>query len=785
MKVAALVLALVWGGAAWAQDVSVRGGEHETFSRLVLRVPRGAPWSLEPAPGGYDLQLPPSVMFDVSRAFDKIPRNRVALLTPWGDGRLRLSVPCDCHAQAYLVSDVDLVVDVIDGPPPLGGIAPGDRLAAPLTGMGMLPLLTETLPVAPALGPLASLARVTEAPPAEEAAPTEAERVDQTRLAILEGMAQAATEGFLDLDPSAQDQEPVLSGEDPAPSTTVKHDQVPDSPHPNPAVTPEEAVGGPARPGVAFHTASDVPSTRPTLGARGTTCLPDESFDLTAWAGEGDFKTELPARLAQVTDGRDRLDPNGVEDLAQAYLAFGFGREALTALSMDGASSRERDLLRLMARIVDDEPVPTDAMDDQASCLGKVSLWRALARKSIRMTGDGERTAMTLALRALPDEVRSLLAPRLAGLFLDQGDALAARDIAALAEHGGTAVELAQAAIVEEIEGPGPALEELETIAESDPRMTPDAMVDLIDLSIEEGRSVSDNTLELARALRFENEGEGARALLLAEARALTADMRFDEALALLEDERQLNPAEDVNEALVATVVALTEKLDDASFLELALGALPEGLPSAAVDPVARRLAELGFPQEAWSLRAPPALPSAAPLEPEAEADRTVSAARPPVEEPLQEEPDDQEPVAGALVLPEGQEPDQQAALADDPAPPAERETALPQLSALPPLPILAEPLPVAPGQEVEPPVLPVPIAVPASPQPLPTEAATPEPIPPATVLAAAPAVPAANPAVPLPENALMTLAERRELLGRAQEARARAAALLAAAPIE
>lgn len=591
MRGLALLLGfLLWAGAAPAQTVEVRAGEHGSFTRLVLQDAGGTGWSLVAAPGGFDLRGPGEARFDVARTFDRIPRDRIAAATPRDGGRLALSVTCNCHARSFRAPGVGFVVDVVDGPAPPGALSPG-RSTPVLPLQGEVPVLALPALVPPAV-PL--LFR-----PSGQVAPAvrteEAERILRTEGEILEGLAEAASRGLLDLAPGA---EVVLQGTVPQAS----------------GVDLTEA----GRPGLAFRTgaATQKPAA---LASGGATCLAEEDFDIAAWVGSGDFGAEIAARTADLTDGRDRLQPEAAEALARAYLAFGFGREAAVALKVDGRSSRGRDILHALARLIDGEPAPSGAFQDQGGCLGPVTLWRALARGTIQGTDERERIAMSLSLRALPEAARDAVALRLANLFLDAGDAAGARTIAAQGDPTGTEALIAQADIAKETEGPATALAELTALARSDSRITPKAMADLLDLSVAEGRPVEEDLLELARALRAEQEGEPARALLLAEARALTAAGRYDEALDLFDRERALHHGEDIDAALTATAEALTQGLEDAPFLELALSGLPADLPPTARESLAGRLSALGFPDEAWALRAPalsdtPATPTGRPV---------------------------------------------------------------------------------------------------------------------------------------------------------------------------
>jgi hypothetical protein len=781
----ALLLAatLLGAPAAMAQTVPVRAGEHDTFTRLVLRVPDPGSWRLESAPGGFELRGPAGTEFDTDEVFDRIPRDRVTALVPRGDGRLGVLVDCDCHGEAFVAAGVGFVVDILNGPPPTSALAPGGQPTAALPPPLPLPFATQALPFGarvPLAGAHAAPFRTQAAPfgtqpqpagraPVDDLASTlfsppnpvdqarEADRVARTEAAIRDSVAAAASQGLLDL-ASPQGDEPTG------------------------VTAPGLDLSG--RPGVAFRTGSEGPEGEGApMGNTGAACLPDEMFDLAAWAGTGDFSAELPKRIAALADGRDRLDPEAGEDLARTYLAFGFGREAGVALDLTGQRSRERDLLRVMARLIDGEPVPTDALEDQAGCVSPVALWRALARDSVRATGEPERIALTLALRELPDPARAALTLRLAGIFLQAGDPAAAEAIADMHDGTGTEAVLARAEIALERDEPGLALAELATLAVSDARMTPDAMATLLDLSVSEGRPVGEDMLALSQSLRFEYGEEATRRLLLSEARTLVAQARYEDALALLSAEQQARPGEDIDAALTDAVAALTEGLDDAPFVEMALSGLPAELPVGAREVAARRLYALGFPNEAWEMwmREPSA----------AEAPSELPALTSPTPEPVRVEELSPAPAASPspasspVAPPEAPAPLVMApAAAPEPVPPVVAPAA-PE-----PVPVATEPAPILPTPTTPPVTLAVVPQQAGLTDPLPgivplvaPETASPPPSEPPAAVAPEP-IPVAQPALvlyPDPAPGGMTLAERRELLAQAEEARTRAAALLEA----
>ncbi|MCD9147111.1 hypothetical protein [Pseudophaeobacter flagellatus] len=123
----------VAAGSAQAQTIVTRSGEHDGFSRLVMRLPDGATWSLNQSGRSASLRLnAPSAVFDTSRVFDLIPRKRLQQISQSGAGQpLQMALGCDCKIRSYLQSNGYLVVDIADGDgSPVGNMQVARNLGA-------------------------------------------------------------------------------------------------------------------------------------------------------------------------------------------------------------------------------------------------------------------------------------------------------------------------------------------------------------------------------------------------------------------------------------------------------------------------------------------------------------------------------------------------------------------------------------------------------------------------------------------------------------------------------
>ncbi len=112
------LVVLAWAGAVGAETIVVRSGEHDAFSRLVLKPDIVTDWSLGRTSAGYELRfVRDDIALDLSRIFDFIPKNRLLSVTA-GQASLTLEVAEGTHAIAFQTPAGAVVIDVTDGAPP-------------------------------------------------------------------------------------------------------------------------------------------------------------------------------------------------------------------------------------------------------------------------------------------------------------------------------------------------------------------------------------------------------------------------------------------------------------------------------------------------------------------------------------------------------------------------------------------------------------------------------------------------------------------------------------------
>ena len=635
------VLLLLWLVApAAAQTVAVRSGDHAEFARLVIDLPADRAWALGRTGQDYALDLGPGLDLDISRVFDRIPRNRLSDIEVDAEtGRVLLRLACPCHANAFPFGPDKLVIDVIDGPPPAGSPfeaalatppapapapAPTPATAPPAAGpalqaagqtpgetpgatpgrpsLAALPLIAAPLPLPPPL-PL-DLVLPRSASPEQEAAAL-ATPPEEPLDGLAADMARAVAAGILDAPAGT----PALAPEAAAPAP----DGAPPA-GPGAFALAEDAAG----PGVSFIPADRLERT--VAGARelsrtGVPCRPESDFDLAAWSETGDFARDVGALRRNVIDAAGAVDTPALTALARTYLHFGFGAEARQTLALGGEESTSTRLLRLIADLLDGRPVPPGVLADQVGCLTPVALWSALARGTLEGSTLEERTAIEAAFRVLPPGPRHAIAPRLAALFLAAGQSGAATAILDRMPAQGAATEEAigvQSDVIREASSAVAARDALLAAIRNGTRASAGTMLRLVDATLEAGLPVEPWMTETLATLRFEyRETDIAGPLAEAEIRALTASDSFAEARARLVDPAIGLAAEARGRLAEDLALALARRGSDTAVLDFAF-AQPARLPGgAAANALAGRLIGLGFPDVALDLLTPAAPPEA------------------------------------------------------------------------------------------------------------------------------------------------------------------------------
>lgn len=551
--------AVIGGAPAVAETLRPRSGEHEGFTRLVVDLGTASGWELGRTETGYELRLErDDVEFDLSDIYRLIKRDRLESVTEGSvPGSLALSVPCDCHATAFVTGSGALVIDIADGAAPEGSAferrldetaaiaeapevpsaPPADSASARLSlwqdpQSGYRPPTTtdprlalfwrgtrlppeqdkagaeEARPAAPLPQPrhegrpapaAADLAEAVQAGTADDLflPPVPDPRVSEAQRDILRQLSRAAAQGLVEVNRPPR---PRAGEEAERPETAVAE----------PAVAGNTGLG---QPSVHAETSIDrdtlSTATREPVTAEGDVCLPDSNFDLVQWGDDRPPTLQIADRRAPLVGEFDRPSDDAVLALARLYLFLGFGAEARAVLASFAVESADATVLREMALILDGgTPGGGAAIAGMTGCDTSAALWAVLAWPDLPPDAEIDEDAVLRAYSALPVHLRRTLGPELSERFLSVGDKDAAHAVRSAIARApgdtGAALSMVEAQIDLASGRAEDGERTLDPLARSNDPLSVDALIMAVQSRLARGQAVESDLADSAAALAFE-----------------------------------------------------------------------------------------------------------------------------------------------------------------------------------------------------------------------------------------------------------------------------------------
>lgn len=602
------MLYLNWANPVMAQTLTVRSGEHATFTRLVMRLADGTDWRLQQDGPAAQLFIDGNdVSFDVSGVFARIPRERLSDLVQDGPGEpLRLNLACNCPVKGFLEGDDYLVLDIgdpVSDVPVRFGLSEPD----PVKPAALPSLSGAAAMVLPLIGndPAAQLlmrdhgAHMTAGQGAREGpeAPVAMDHVDEpshdendglsrSQRAIQEQIARAATQGLVDVDPDTLREIEAQSNE---------------------IDTPDEAQF-PKNIKATTSVDRDMSLAAGPLSANGNGgyCMDPDRIDITSWGDDRPFGHQIGAFRTRMAGEFDDLSPRDLRGLAKTYLYFGFGAEARQLLRDADERNSDIRLLDAFARLLDEgqlkKPHP---FDDQKHCDSAVAMWSVYANP-VSPRDEINSGAIVRAFVELPPHLRDHVGPGLMRRFVNAGDADTAeilkRIINRAAPREDAPMQMAEAELAR-LNGEERQADELvKDVAHGGSGESPNALITLVDRHFESHKPVPSDTVQLISSYVLEmRKTEVGEDLARAHALALGLAGDFHAAFDVAGDLEK-----PVSEQTIGQLLELlTENADEVTFLELAFEtavATPNTFPAETRLKVAKRLLETGFPETALAL---------------------------------------------------------------------------------------------------------------------------------------------------------------------------------------
>jgi hypothetical protein len=425
IRLALTLCFLIWAGAVGAQGIRVQSGDHDGFTRLVAAIGPDRDWQVTRDGRDLHIAFSPTVPgFDLSGVYTLITRDRVADLRV--ENGLMLELGCDCTVEISRFQGRYAVIDITDTPyqPPAEPVPPVE-LPTHETGHEPPPTLT------PLAEPVAEPAPLAPTFDMEEAAAIMAEQ-----------LARAAAAGLLDAAPAepltAADPVPPAPAE-PAPGPqgmatpeSAGHEDRPDTPNPHPDPVPQET------PPILAATAYDLNTgTWPDrlIASAPVNCLAAPARPVSDWRGELSFLNALGRVRAFLYDDRGGLQDDAAIELAELYLAYGFGAEALFWLNERGAAP---GFQRAMALYLEHGAAGQfGSFAEHELCPDALTLWLFLTDTDTPRPDTETRLEILARYFELPTPLRDIVGPDLARAFLAADNEGAALEIRETLVRGG------------------------------------------------------------------------------------------------------------------------------------------------------------------------------------------------------------------------------------------------------------------------------------------------------------------------------------------------------------
>lgn len=533
-KAFVILLALVAQSLAAQQVVPIQSGEHETFSRLVLRIDPEVDWEVDTARGSATIRFPnQSLSFSTDRIFDLIPRDRIVAVTEERTeegSALTLSLNCACEVQSFAFKGQNIVFDVVDGPPlsaiapaqtaetwrpdPLPFIQPSDT-PLPFTAavMAQSPAQPVLLPDPPA--PVETIAADLAAPTlpdpvlqvqsekgnsaesivqlAEEMSaiaregmnenisangdPNMQARIEEAQSHLLAQLTRAADQGLIDFAPA-----PVEVVVEPEVIVQEVEEIVPD-----PALMQQLSARS------AYAQSTEAALTEIVNQFAMPQCLDDALFSMAGWGGALGFSEQLASLRSQQIGEFDVSNQDITESIVRLYLRYGLGVEALLLLAESSGEIGQAALYRDMAYVLEEEPEGvTGPILKGVGCGGDHEMWYL-------STGLGsaevlEPITVTEAFSNYPIEVRTIIGPQLAQGLIARGQIDAGHVVLEIVRRAdgeiSNAQKMAEARVMEQQSDHAGAEEVFRELATSNDALAPEAMVAYAQVLIDSGSTV-------------------------------------------------------------------------------------------------------------------------------------------------------------------------------------------------------------------------------------------------------------------------------------------------------
>jgi hypothetical protein len=489
----AILLVLLLPHVLVAQ-VTTRTGEHADFTRVVVTFPVGSEWVISEVESGYAVSFVDELTISTDGFFDRIPFSRIGEVSVnEEENTLILNTVCDCLADNFLWKPDQLVIDIKDK---------GEDFE--LEGQEASPVNDDSLTIPETTDVATYFPDWLQSMQAPEAEFTNVIQqfgdvvdVSETERALTQNLVSAMAQGFVTpTDDIVGDGITLELNAIESNSTANSHSG--NGPLRTPGINVQMGLG---QTGIE-NQAQNLDSIQ---------CGDSDHYAVEDWGTDQPFHTQIGNLRRLLSNEFDVVDSADVEAIAKTYIYFGFGREAQLVLQMDAQASVQRDALKFIAQILDEDLILSAPSINYSTCDGAISFWHFVGAPADALNANIKSEEVLAAFRNLPSHLQRQISPRLIERLVDIGDTNSAEIISASAQRlspmnqtfGGASDGTRSDQDVELN-----TIEDISTTLDRSGGLAEDVF-ELISKKLSNDAPVDPELLELASAVRFESKGLG------------------------------------------------------------------------------------------------------------------------------------------------------------------------------------------------------------------------------------------------------------------------------------
>jgi hypothetical protein len=578
-----------------AQSVTLRSGEHGSFSRLVLASDRLGVWQVTQQGNVRTIEFPSfKGQLNIDDVFRRIDRKRIANISSQGSA-LELQLACKCILSIYKQSTNLLVIDVKDErkqshprenkkPIHFGKVKQFSFASLiPPTQPPQTPSNVPQIAYRTELDSPISTEKFTSLPQMGQANQNQNLLLDNLYARLVRGFGSASSLGLLDTERYIQNSSPNLSP------------LIPNSMKETEALETKTRNTFEPLPPILTKGYAAIPQSN----NQAYDCQENLNLDVSTWSDGRPFLNQLSTYHADLYNTLGKQNTNATLKLIRFYLYFGFAAEARSLLLSHKNLATNQSELQFISDVLEERSNNWQSvLLDEAKCKGAITLWLSLTPLATDHFIQNKQDEIIFELSLLPIGLRQLLAHRISSRFRVTGNIPSAqaalRTLSRTQDQFENYTILEQSALHITTNEPLEALKVLDTVTPNS-EASVEALIKQIEIKIDAKLEVSEGNVQLLEtyAKAYENSDLG-KEIENTLIQSLSKTGRYQRAFYKMETLEE-SEKQNLQQLIFNDLVDFSS---DAVFAKIALERLEEisvSLTPTLSISIAERLVKLGF----------------------------------------------------------------------------------------------------------------------------------------------------------------------------------------------